>query len=343
MRPPRATVGRASRFQHLTIGNPQMRDPRRLRGRARGARPRPRSARRSSTTRSSRTARTCVLVHGARPGTHPRADLRARRGGDAGLGHRAPAARRWPTSCAAATRPVTVGLDGGELDGRRRRGPARRPDGLGRAGLRRRAQPRARGRAAGRRRRRLASRGMSSEPPSAAAGRGLATVDEASGATLDTWYPAPALGLDAPPVAAACRPRSGGAEDRGVRLVPVTTVVRRPQARRRPTPPTPTCACTCSRTGSCARARRQPRRHLRRAARTSRGRALGPVSPERPGARCGSRVRAAGGHLGGLRRRQVPADDRLRRARRRARSPTPTASASARTWPRARRSCTRAS
>jgi 2,3,4,5-tetrahydropyridine-2,6-dicarboxylate N-succinyltransferase len=70
---------------------------------------------------------------------------------------------------------------------------------------------------------------MSSERPSSAAGRGLATVDEASGTTLDTWYPAPALGLEAPPVPGL--PTSERrAEDRGVRLVPVTTVVRDLQA-----------------------------------------------------------------------------------------------------------------
>ena len=70
---------------------------------------------------------------------------------------------------------------------------------------------------------------MSSEPPSAAAGHGLATVDEASGTTLDTWYPAPALGLEAPPVPGL--PASERhAEDRGVRLVPVTTVVHDLQA-----------------------------------------------------------------------------------------------------------------
>ena len=82
--------------------------------------------------------------------------------------------------------------------------------------------------------------------------------------------------------------------------------------------------------------------HLRRAAPTSPGRATGPVDPvDAPGrpARAPRRRRA----VPGLLRRQVPAHDRLRRARPACGSPTPTASASARTSPRARRSCTRAS
>ena len=48
------------------------------------------------------------------------------------------------------------------------------------------------------------------------------------------------------------------------------------------------------------------------------------------------RLRAAG-HRSGLRRRQVPADDRLRGARPASGSPTPTGCGSAPTWPRARR------
>jgi 2,3,4,5-tetrahydropyridine-2-carboxylate N-succinyltransferase len=66
---------------------------------------------------------------------------------------------------------------------------------------------------------------MSSEPPASAAGHGLATVDEASGATLDAWYPAPALGADPTPVPGL--PATDRCSDaRGVRIVPVTTVVR---------------------------------------------------------------------------------------------------------------------
>ncbi|WP_300010223.1 2,3,4,5-tetrahydropyridine-2,6-dicarboxylate N-succinyltransferase [Pseudonocardia sp.] len=54
-----------------------------------------------------------------------------------------------------------------------------------------------------------------------ASGTGLATVST-DGTVLDTWYPAPALGPDAPDVAADLDPMAGVDEARGVR----TTVVR---------------------------------------------------------------------------------------------------------------------
>ena len=73
------------------------------------------SARRSSTPRSSRTARTCQLLARARAGRDPRADLRARRGGDAVAAAPGRAARRWRTSLRGGDSPVTVHLDGGEL------------------------------------------------------------------------------------------------------------------------------------------------------------------------------------------------------------------------------------
>ena len=93
-------AGRRWRFQHVSIGNPQcaihvydftaLAGPRPGRNRARDRR----------AISSSRTAPTS-------PGTprpnrsHPRADLRARRGTDACLRAPAPRARRWPTICAA--------------------------------------------------------------------------------------------------------------------------------------------------------------------------------------------------------------------------------------------------
>jgi 2,3,4,5-tetrahydropyridine-2-carboxylate N-succinyltransferase len=54
-----------------------------------------------------------------------------------------------------------------------------------------------------------------------ASGTGLATI-AADGTVLDTWYPSPALGADAPDVAADLEPLAGPDDVRGVR----TTVVR---------------------------------------------------------------------------------------------------------------------
>ena len=102
----------------------------------------------------------------------------------------------------------------------------------------------------------------------------------------------------------------------------------RPRRGPRPTRPTPTCACTCSRTGSS-----QPN--------TVNLDGIFGVLPNVVWTNHGpcavdgfeqTRLRLrARGHGRGLRRRQVPADDRLRRAVRACASPTPTASASART------------
>ena len=68
----------------------------------------------------------------------------------------------------------------------------------------------------------------------------------------------------------------------------------------------------------------------------------GPGRPGRAGRRAAALPRRRA-PLAGHRGRQVPADDRLRRARPACGSPTPTASGSAPTSPRARPSCTRAS
>ena len=135
---------------------------------------------------------------------------------------------------------------------------------------------------------------MSNESPSAAAGQGLATVDEASGATLDAWYPAPALGLEPPPVAGlpAAERRS---EDRGVRLVPVATVVHDLQV------PPADAADAYLRLHLLSHRLVRPRTVnldgvfgvLANVAWTS----LGPVSPERLDA-LRLQVRAAAGHLG---------------------------------------------
>ena len=121
---------------------PAVRDPRRDARRARGARPRRRSARRSSTRRCSRTARTRRSGPSSAPGRDPRADLRARRGGDALLAAPARAARPSPTCCAAATRR-SPSARRRRARGRRRRVPARRPHRLGGARLPRRAERRA--------------------------------------------------------------------------------------------------------------------------------------------------------------------------------------------------------
>ena len=135
---PRAADGR-----HVEVGGlalpararrqPPVRDPRRRPERAGGARPAAIGPA-SSTTRCSRTAPTCRLV-ASWAGTHPRADLRARGGGDAGLGHRGlrrggrarPARRRLARDRPARRRRARRG---------RRRGLHVDLDGLGGAGLR---------------------------------------------------------------------------------------------------------------------------------------------------------------------------------------------------------------
>jgi 2,3,4,5-tetrahydropyridine-2,6-dicarboxylate N-succinyltransferase len=65
---------------------------------------------------------------------------------------------------------------------------------------------------------------MTTQAPRAAAAHGLATIDAASDATLDVWYPAPVLGPDPADVdGLAAAQRSDHA--RGVRIAAVTTVV----------------------------------------------------------------------------------------------------------------------
>jgi 2,3,4,5-tetrahydropyridine-2,6-dicarboxylate N-succinyltransferase len=57
-----------------------------------------------------------------------------------------------------------------------------------------------------------------------ASGTGLATVT-ADGTVLDTWFPAPALGADAPDVAADLEPLAGEDDVRGVRTVVVRSAI----------------------------------------------------------------------------------------------------------------------
>ena len=71
-----------------------------------------------------------------RRGGDPRADLRARRGGDAVVGHRRVRRGRRVRAAAAARSPVTVAARRRRARGRRRRVAAGRPDRLGRARLR---------------------------------------------------------------------------------------------------------------------------------------------------------------------------------------------------------------
>jgi 2,3,4,5-tetrahydropyridine-2-carboxylate N-succinyltransferase len=75
---------------------------------------------------------------------------------------------------------------------------------------------------------------MSEQTTTGAWGRGLATVAEASGRVLDTYFPEPRLGLDGAPHDGGTRPAdaegplalAAGVDDRrGVRVLPVTTVV----------------------------------------------------------------------------------------------------------------------
>ena len=127
--------GREWRFQHVSIGNPQcVIDAGRG---ARGARPRRRSAPRSSTAPCSRTAPTSR----SSASTGPRCE---RGSSSAGWGRRsppgpAPAAPPWRPPCAALASPITVVLDGGELDRRDIRGARGAAQRNRRAGLPRRA------------------------------------------------------------------------------------------------------------------------------------------------------------------------------------------------------------
>ena len=133
--------GREWRFQHVSIGNPQcairVADPSELDGaRPAGARPADRAPR-AVPQPHQRLAGT----PSSSPARDPRADLRARGGGDAVLRHRRQRRRRRRTSCAAATRPVTVRARRRRARGRGRGGPAREPDRLGGPGVPRRRWP----------------------------------------------------------------------------------------------------------------------------------------------------------------------------------------------------------
>ena len=59
---------------------------------------------------------------------------------------------------------------------------------------------------------------------SSASGTGLATLS-ADGTVLDTWFPAPALGPDAPDLAADLEPLAGTDADRGITTVVVRTAI----------------------------------------------------------------------------------------------------------------------
>ena len=126
--------GRTWRFQHVSIGNPQcaiaLADPAEVDALDLAA-----LGPEIEHARSSRAARTSLVRAELGDGRHPRADLRARGGGDAVLGHRRvrrgrrlrPARRRLAGDRPARRRRAR---------GRRGGGPPRRPHGLGRAGFR---------------------------------------------------------------------------------------------------------------------------------------------------------------------------------------------------------------
>ena len=144
-RGPRTAPGRSSRggrewrFQHVNVGNPQcvievgdeVEAARPRRDRAADRAP-PSCSRTAPTSRSSAsTARGCG--RGSSSAGWGRRSRRAR----------APAAPRSPPSSRGAPSPITVRLDGGELDGRGRRRARRDPDRHGVARLRGRARRRA--------------------------------------------------------------------------------------------------------------------------------------------------------------------------------------------------------
>ena len=155
-----------------------------------------------------------------------------------------------------------------------------------------------------------------------------------TGTVLDTWFPSPALGerragepvrapADLESLVGQGRPRRGiRARGRARRHRP-----RRAAGRRRRRLPAPAPALAPPR----AAQHHQPRRHLRGAPqrrvdqRTARAPSRASSDPAAP-------ARAAA-PVAGLRRRQVPADDRLRRARPACASPTPTGCGSAPTSP----------
>ena len=202
--------------------------------------------------------------------------------------------------------------------GRRRRVAARRPHGLGGARVPRRAEPRAD--------RRARVDGMT-ETQSAWA-IGLATF--AGERMLDAWFPDPKLDARGRAGRGGCGRNTRGpgragrrAGQRGARRRPARRPRghdrhrrRRPLAaarrhRRRLPAPAPALA------PADPPARRQPRRHLRRAAeRRLDERRARSTPPQLDAVRL--RFRAAGPAARRLRRRQVPAHGRLRRAGRRA-------------------------
>ena len=170
-------------------------------------------------------------------------------------------------------------------------------------------------------------------------GDAIVTVTEAAAAPLDFFFPDPRLG---PPggsgqFAAAARPRRSRSGQYGSR----NAAWRSPTSTRRPpTRATPTCGCTCCRTAWSGRT----------ASTSTASSGCCPPSAGPPGA--GGRGRpvpaqlrapAAGGAAPGQAVGQVPADARLRGTRPASGSPTRAGSGSARTWPRARSSCTRGS
>ena len=168
------------------------------------------------------------------------------------------------------------------------------------------------------------------------------------GVVLDTWYPEPALGefdqagtvvLEAGDVPAELSALTGEDEARGVRQVAVRVTIADLAA--------PPVDAHDAYLRLHLLSHRLVRPHglnldgvfglLANVVWTN----FGPCAVEgfEPVARRAARPRP--GHR--LRRRQVPADGRLRASRPACGSPTPTGSASARTWPRAPPSCTRAS
>ncbi len=147
-------AGRTWRFQHVSIGNPQCAIHVDTLEAARGARPRARSGPPIEAHRAaSRTARTSPGTRSSmptEPRAHPRADLRARGGGDAVLGHRRqrrggrprPRRRHGRRRRAHRSSRVTVVLDGGELEVEVGADLRDQPDRLGAARVRRAASAR---------------------------------------------------------------------------------------------------------------------------------------------------------------------------------------------------------
>ena len=278
---------------------PAVRDPRRRPRRARGARPRRARPADRAPRRASPTARTSRSGPSSRP-TAIRARIFERGVGEtlsSGTG-----------ACGAAVAhvlrggdsPVTVRARRRRARGRRRRGPARRPHRLGGPGV---------------------PGELSSElwPAPMSAGRGaagLATVDTPTGGCSTCCYPEPRLGAaDGPP--GRRPPATSQREDDARAACSEVEVGHRASTTSTRRPPTPHDAYLRLHLLSHRLVKphgAQPRRHLRRAAE----RRLDEPRPGRPGRRCPRCACAsarAGEPLVRLRRRQVPAHDRLRRRR----------------------------